>query len=101
MSLTEIFRDDAVQPCASTPTSSGTLPPPPPPPPPLPPKQIKKKPVRSMPCKPRTPEGRIDDTVPTHSASKSSPPAMHPDIASKKGEGIEKKPKKTEIGEST
>ena len=98
MSLTEIFRDDAVQPCASTPTSSGTLPPPPPPPPPLPPKQIKKKPVRSMPCKPRTPEGRIDDTVPTHSASKSSPPAMHPDIASKKGEGIEKKPKKPKSG---
>ena len=32
MSLTEISRDDAVQPSSSTPTSSGTLPPPPPPP---------------------------------------------------------------------
>ena len=92
MSLTEIFRDDAVQPCASTPTSSGTLPPPPPPPP-LPPKQIKPKPVRSLPCKPRTPEGRIDDTVQFHSATKSSPPAMHPDIESK-----QKEPKKPKSG---
>ena len=92
MSLTEISRDDAVQPCTSTPTSSGTLPPPPPPPP-LPP-----KPVRSLPCKPRTRERRIDDTVPTHSATKSSPPAMHPDVASKQGDGIEKKPKKPKSG---
>ena len=71
---------DEAQPFSCTPTSSGTLPPPPPPPPP-PPTLLPMKLQRNK--RPKTTDGRIEDTVPTHSDTTHSAPAMKPDVPKK------------------
>ena len=94
MSL-EILSDNAVQPCSSTPTSSGTPPPPPALPPPLQPikpqpgKQIKNKtPVVKTPGGAKALEGRSKHTAAGYPVTTSSAPAIPPDIEPEQGDGI-------------